>query len=277
MSTVATLIAELKVKLGDRARDELDRLVASPEGQALLERDEAVLIAERAALVKRLAACPGKFKQAQAAAGRRAEAAALAVAAAQKQLVDARDGVVAAGAASLAASAGEADEKLELERELLEGADSRLETFAQHAEDLCGMARHLLVAQPVAKRNWISGERWTEVLTNAVEVDAARNALMQAALTSRGMRLQALDSRSIVEWLQATLSDLEPLLRPFRLDLLSLDENGVLQRDKTMPRRLTINSAIRAAGGSPDVSDDLPGIDPKPNVTRARQMLALLG
>ena len=277
MSTVATLIAELKSKLGERARDELDRLVSSPEGESLLRRDEEKIIAERKMLAQRLAACPAKYVVAQVAAGKRSAAAAKALADAESALRVARDEVVSATAQAHAADGGEADERLELERELRDGADARLETFALHCEDLAGMARHLLVAQPVAKKDWITGERWTEVVTNRTEVDAARDALTTAASTARGMRLQALESVAVIEWIQQALSSLEPLLQPFRLDLLTLDVNGVLQRDKTMPRRLTINSAIRAAGGVPDASDDLPGIDPKPNVTRARQMLALLG
>ena len=273
MSTVATLIAELKLKLGERARDELDRLVSSPEGESLLRRDEEKIVAERRLLAQRLAEVGPKFAKAQAAAAVRAEAAATALHAAESALHAARDEHVAACAQSIAASSGEADERLELERELREGADARLETFALHAEDLCGMARHLLVAQPIAKRNWVSGERWTEVLTNAVEVDAARDALMQAASTARGMRLQALDSHTIVEWIQGTLSDLEPLLRPFRLDLLSLDENGNLTRDKSVPRRVLINASIRANGGVPDIADE---IDQAPNRHRAERALGLL-
>ena len=273
MSTVATLIAELKLKLGDRAKDELDRLVSSPEGEALLRRDEENIIAERKTLVKRLAACPGKFKQAQTAAGVRADAAAKALADAESALRVARDEYAAACAQSIAAQTGEADERQEIECELRDGADARLEQFAQHAEDLADMARHVLVATPVAKRSWVTGEKWTELVTNRTEVDAARDGLMRAASTARGMRLQALESMAVTEWMQSTLADLEPLLRGFRLDLLSLDENGNLTRDKTLPRRVLINGAIRANGGVPDIADE---IDQAPNRHRAERALGLL-
>ena len=276
MASIQTLLSELATQLTPRARDELDRLIASPEAEALLARDEEKIIAERAALVKRLVEVGPKFAAAQVAASKRSAAAATALAEAESALRAARDELVASTAQSLAASSGEADETLEIERELREGADARLEQFAQHAEDLSGMARHLLVARPIAKRNWVSGERWTEVVTNADEVDAARAGLMRAAGTARSMRLQALDSRSIVEWLQATLASLEPLLRPFRLDLLTLDENGVLTRDKTMPRRQVINASIRANGGSTDVADELPTYDAAPNRRRAERALGLL-
>ena len=277
MSSIQSLISELSAKLSPRGKDELARLVATPEAEEMLRRDESKTVAERKLLAQRLAACPGRYAKAQAEAGVRAGAAALAIEAAQKQLADARDEVVAATAQALAASTGAADETLELERELRDGADARLETFALHCEDLCGMARHLLVAQPIAKRNWVSGERWTEVATNEPEVQACRDALTTAASTARAMRLEALESLAVIEWIQQALSSLEPLLQPFRLDLLSLDENGNLTRDKTMPRRQVINAAIRANGGSPDVADELPGIDPAPNRHRAERVLGLLG
>ena len=203
----------------------------------------------------------------------RADAAAKALADAEIALHAARDGFVAACAQNLAAQTGESDARQLLERELLESADARLETFALHCEDLAGMGRHLLVAQPVAKRNWVTGEKWTEIATNATEVQAARDALMQAASTARAMRLQALESMAVTEWMQGTLASLEPLLRPFRLDLLSLDENGVLQRDKTLPRRQTINAALRAHGATPDVPDE---IDQAPNRHRAERALGLM-
>ena len=171
---------------------------------------------------------------------------------------------------------GEADERQALERELRDGADARLEQFAQHVENLSGVARHVLVATPVAKRSWVTGEKWTEIVTNAVEVDAARDALTTAANAARAMRLQALDSHTITEWLQSTLADLEPLLRPFRLDLLTLDENGNLARDKTLPNRVLANQAIRAAGGASDVPDELPEYDRAPNLHRAQKALGLL-
>ena len=276
MSSIANLVAELKLKLGDRARDELDRLVSSPEGEALLRRDEAKIIAERKLLTKRLVEVGPKFAKAQAEAGVRSDAAAKTLADAESALRVARDEYAAACAQSIAAQTGEADERLELERELRDGADARLETFALHCEDLCGMARHVLVATPVAKRNWVSGERWTEVVTNAVEVQACRDALTTAASTARGMRLQALESMAVTEWIQQALSSLEPLLRPFRLDLLSLDESGNLTRDKSVPRRVLINTAIRSNGGTTDVSDDLPVHDTAPNRRRAERALGLL-
>ena len=277
MSSIQSLITELSTKLSPRARDELSRLVATPEAAALLERDEESILASRRLLTKRLVEVAPKFAAAQAAAGKRADAAAKALADAEIALHAARDELVAATAQSIAASSGEADEKLELERELRDGADARLETFAQHAEDLCGMARHLLVAQPIAKRNWISGERWTEIATNAPEVQACRDALTTAAGTARGMRLQALESMAVTEWMQGTLASLEPLLRPFRLDLLTLDESGNLTRDKSVPRRQIINTSIRSNGGTTDVSDDLPAHDTAPNRHRAERVLALLG
>ena len=276
MSTIQTLLSELATKLTPRAKDELDRLVASPEGEALLRRDEEKTVAERKLLAQRLAGCPGRYAKAQAEAGVRADAAAKTLSDAESALHAARDELVAATAQNLAAQTGETDERQLLERELLESADARLETFALHCEDLAGMGRHLLVAQPVAKRNWVTGEKWTEIATNATEVQAARDALMQAAGTARAMRLQALDSRSIVEWLQATLASLEPLLRPFRLDLLAIDENGNLTRDKTLPNRILANRAIRAAGGVSDVPDELPTYDNAPNRRRAERVLALL-
>ena len=106
MSTVATLIAELKLKLGDRAKDELDRLVSSPEGEALLRRDEEKIIAERKMLMKRLVEVAPKYVSAQVAAGKRAEAAAKTLSDAEIALHAARDGFVAACAQSLAAQTG---------------------------------------------------------------------------------------------------------------------------------------------------------------------------
>ena len=277
MSTVATLIAELKVKLGDRARDELDRLVASPEGQALLERDEAVLIAERAALVKRLAACPAKFAAAQAEAGKRAETAAKALHAAESALHAARDEVVSATAQNLAADVGEANERQELERELRETADPRLAEFSAHALDLDGLVNSCFASYPVVTRHWLSKEKSTEIISNRDQILEVRGLLKTASADALRAQLEPMTTLDVTELLQEHLSTLRPLLAPLNLHLLDIDEHGNLTRDRTKPRRQLANEAIRAAGGTTDVSDELPVYDRAPNLHRAQKALGLLG
>ena len=273
MSTIQTLLSELATKLTPRAKDELDRLVSSPEGESLLRRDEEKIIAERAALVKRLAACPGKFKQAQAAAGVRAEAAALAIEAAQKQLADARDEVVAATAQALAAQTGEADERQELERALRDGADPRLAELVGHCDELGGVANSCFAHRPVASRDWATGRITTETVTNRAEVLAAREALRTVGADALRLQLEALATHEITERIQAHLLALEPLLGALGMLVLSIDEAGRLKRERIVPNRVLANQAIRAAGGVSDVPDEL---DRAPNLHRAQKALGLL-
>ena len=276
MSTVATLIAELKVKLGDRARDELDRLVASPEGQALLDRDEAVLIAERKTLVTRLVACPAKYAAAQAAAARLGVTAAKVLAEAESALHAARDGYAEACRVTLSADVGEANERHELERALRELADPRLAELAGHCDELAGVANSCFAHRPVASRDWATGRITTETVTNRAEVLAAREALRTVGADALRLQLEALATHEITERIQAHLLALEPLLGALGMLVLTIDEAGRLKRERIVPNRILANRAIRAAGGASDVADELPTYDRAPNLHRAQKALGLL-
>ena len=63
MNGIQQLITELKTKLSINAREDLDRLIASPEAQHILKRDEDVELTKRRALVDQLAEIPEKFAQ----------------------------------------------------------------------------------------------------------------------------------------------------------------------------------------------------------------------
>ena len=273
MSSIATLVAELKVKLGDRARDELDRLVASPEGEALLRRDEESILASRRLLTKRLVEVGPKFAAAQVAAGKRGEAAAMALHAAESALHAARDEVVSATAQALAAQTGEADERQEIERELRDGADPRLAELAGHCDELAGVANSSFATRPVASRDWATGRITTETVTNRAEVLAAREALRAVGADAMRLQLEALTTHEITERIQTHLSALEPLLAALGMLVLSIDEAGRLKRERIVPNRVLANQAIRNAGGVSDVPDEL---DRAPNLHRAQKALGLM-
>ena len=277
MASVQTLLSELATKLTPRARDELSRLIASPEAEALLARDEEKIVAERKLLAQRLAACAGRYAKAQAEAGVRSDAAAKALADAESALRVARDGYAEACRVALSADVGEANERQELERELRETADPRLAELAGHCDELGGVANSCFAHRPVASRDWATGRITTETVTNRAEVLAAREALRAVGADALRLQLEPLTTHEVTERIQAHLSALEPLLGALGMLVLSIDEAGRLKRERIVPNRILANRAIRAAGGSTDVSDELPAPDRAPNVTRARQMLALLG
>ena len=276
MSTIATLIAELKLKLGERARDELSRLIATPEAEEMLARDEAKTVAERAALAKRLVEVGPKFAAAQVAAGTRGEAAAKALHAAEGALRAARDEYAEACRVALSADVGESTERLELERALREGADPRLAELAGHCDELSGVANSCFAHRPVASRDWATGRITTETVTNRAEVMAAREALRAVGADALRLQLEPLTTLEVTEQIQAHLLALEPLLAALGMLVLSLDESGRLKRERIVPNRVLANQAIRAAGGASDVPDELPTYDNAPNRRRAERVLALL-
>ena len=276
MASIQTLLSELATKLTPRARDELDRLIASPEAEALLARDEESILASRRLLTKRLAEVAGKFAAAQDAAGRRAEAAAMALRAAEGALHAARGELVASTAQALAAQTGEADERQEIERELRDGADPRLAEFSTHALDLDGLVNNCFAAYPVVTRHWLSKEKAIEIISNRDQILEVRGLLKTASADALRAQLDPMTTLDVTELLQAHLSALRPLLAPLNLHLLDIDEHGNLTRDRTKPRRQLANEAIRAAGGTTDVSDELPTYDTAPNRRRAERALGLL-
>ena len=276
MSSIQSLISELSTKLSPRAQNELSRLVSSVEGQALLERDESQIVAERKLLAKRLAACPAKYAAAQVAAGRRGEAAAKALAGAESALHAARDGYAEACRATLSADVAEATERQALERELREGADPRLAELAGHCDELGGVANSCFAHRPVASRDWATGRITTETVTNRAEVLAAREALRTVGADALRLQLEALATHEVTERIQAHLLVLEPLLAALGMLVLSIDESGRLKRERIVPNRVLANKAIRAAGGTSDVPDELPTYDRAPNLHRAQKALGLL-
>ena len=276
MASIQTLLSELATQLTPRARDELDRLIASPEAEEMLRRDEDKIVAERKTLVKRLAEVAGKFAAAQDAAGRRAEAAAKALADAESALRVARDGYAEACRVALSADVGEANERQELERELREGADPRLAEFSTHALDLDSLVNSCFAAYPVVTRHWLSKEKAIEIISNRDQILEVRGLLKTASADALRAQLEPMTTLDVTELLQEHLSTLRPLLAPLNLHLLDIDEHGNLTRDKTIPQRLRVNTAIREFGGTTDVSDDLPVHDTAPNRRRAERALGLL-
>ena len=230
-STIATLLAELKTKLGPRAKDELDRLISTPEGEALLARDEQQSLEARKELANQLKVVEGgKYAARKAEAGRRGEAATRAVEAADRQRAAARDEYLAATAAVLAADSAEADERGRLEVELRESADPRLADLVFHCDDLSGLCNSAFAMQPVVKgKHWLTREVTLSMVTNADEVTDARNTLARMKEDARAMQLLPLTSQEITERINTHLHALEPKLAALNLrGVLELNVDGQL-------------------------------------------------
>lgn len=282
MSSIETLFSELKQKLSPASRDQLDRLRHSPEADALFGREAEETTAERTALVATLSGLPTKYAALHGAAEKQIVADAAEVETARAAL--------RAAEAKLAASQGvgnqhethERNERFEAERTLRETADPRLAQFAGDCADLEQLANSAFHARvALGGKDWM-GRQSAEWVTNGAVVTAARDALKAASADARAMQLIVLDRQEVSDRLNSHIHQLEPMLEPMRLFVLTLDVHGNLSRERSRKTADMLKDAISSTGGRADREPTATAARaPKvfaglPRVRRARQQLDAL-
>lgn len=219
------LLAELR--LSRVAREELDQVLAIPEVEQIIGREEEQELAERAELVKHMTNLPGKFENRIQEAVEAAKMATRRHEAAEKELVAARQAMFAAQAAAAALDREQNAERFEIERQLVEGADSRLDEFIHHlgrAESFIGAS--FQVTSIYTEKSWLTGERNTVTETNLEAIQTARVLLNDAIRDCEAMRLEAISSVDVAERLTAWFHKLCPVVEQFKVHLPYIDAAG---------------------------------------------------
>ena len=236
--------------------EQLARVGAMPPIAALFEEDEKTQLQMLRGVAKQLADLGPRWAPIGAAAATDFNSKLSRVEKILGELASARQSLDAARAVLNAAAVGEANQRLELERELRENSDSRLLELAGHCRDIGEAARVSFTWRPEPYHNWLTGERRTDIWNNIEQVAMARNALQKLGADAQAQQLAPSSAVEVTEWLQSRLSALEPALAPLGLhDVLGLDENGNLTRDASLTMRTLSNRAIRKAGGQPGAPD----------------------
>lgn len=250
MNSIQTLITELKTKLSHQARQDLDRLIQSPEAQQLLQRDEEATLSRRRELIKQLEKLPAKYQAAKVAAAKPCQAAVDRLAAAELELQAARQNIVAVRAAASTPVRGEDLERLNAERELLATCDARLAEFSTHADNARQLVGHLITVWPTHTKHYITGERNIVYESNIEEVRAAMTLLAEATADCELMQEAAISFDDVSQRLTTWTHRLMPHLEKYELPVPFVDESGAVKLETKLSLRERYEVAIQHAMGA---------------------------
>lgn len=214
-----------KANLTKRDERVLRDIMTSPEAEQILARAEQATIEKRKALRLRLDGVDARHDKGIAAAGVAYQNAIRALEAVEAQLVAAREEEHRARSASYALESAKGQDARELELQLLETRDPRLEDFYRHLDDAKQKLRHLVRITAFPNRTW-TGEKSVTYETNAAEVSALSTVLKEAMEEVQSMTLLPLTRDEVSERITTWAHKLEPMLDAFSLPTPRLDENG---------------------------------------------------
>lgn len=234
------------LKLGKEAREEIDRVLALPEVEAILSREEQKTIAHRRELSEKLAAVPGRHKKSIEEAVRRAEEASRRVEKIEEELVNAKALRHLAVALEASAQRAEAIEAADLRAELQAGRDRRLDDLFLILDKLDDQARSLFQVWPAHRKGTFGGR---EVIyhNNLGEIEAARNVLAEGKRKLEGIAMGVMSRQEITEAMAQICADLD---RPLaELDLLCpfIGEQGEVKSPQAKTGTDLIGSRIERA------------------------------
>lgn len=191
-----------------RAESIVENLAASPQMQSVLAEMDATQVKHRQELVARLAAAPKRHEARCAETAIAKAAAEKAVAEARAALEVAMDRSMRATSAAVGAGAAYEHEKGQLRRELETTADPRLEVFAVACQDIFHVVRH----HKPKEIHQVAGYR-QRIQFDGTAIHEAMGALTDAAAQARAMKLEALSFGEITAGLEALRTDLLPKLQ----------------------------------------------------------------
>ncbi len=236
--TIRNLVESLK--LTGKAKDELGRVLALPEVQGILGREEASLVAKRAELVERLENTPGQFSKRKQETTRALSAAMSACDKAEQALRDAKNQIDHARANARATEFAEASQAGEIKAELFAGRDPRLVDYLTAITNIEGSVRVALTVWPEVSPRDMWGHKETVVRSNVNEMNAALDLIREVRLDIDRMSYEALTREQVSKRLMHWTEALQPALKPFSLIAPSLDEAG----EVTTSRRPTIAEVV---------------------------------
>ncbi len=256
---IADLIRDLK--LSPEGKAQLEKVLALPEVKGVDEREQARDIEKRRELIAKLGAIPGSHKAAIAIAGKNCAAAVAHVDSVSRELIAARLKYAAMAAAALAIETSSTTQCLEIERELRDGADSRLADFRFAFDQLADNVRNKIAVSGYRSQRNIFGQRETILVTNVAEVTSTRESIADAIADLDAMALAALTrdqvSKRLIDWCEK----LSVPLAGFNLAPPILSVTGELVWDHKNPTTAARDAAILlqeeafARDGSQGVAD----------------------
>ncbi|MEM5277475.1 hypothetical protein VSR17_20845 [Cupriavidus taiwanensis] len=214
-----------KANLTKRDERVLRDIMTSPEAEQILARAERTTIEKRKELRLRLDGVDARHDKGISAAGEVYWKAHLAREAAEAKLIEAREDERRASATCYALESAKGQETRDLELQLLETRDPRLDDFYLHLRDAKQQLRHLVRITAFPNRTW-TGERSVTYETNADEVHALSTVLKEAMVEVQRMTLLPVTRNEVSERLTTWAHKLEPMLDAFSLSTPRLDENG---------------------------------------------------
>lgn len=219
------------LKLDQKAREELDRVLALPEVEAILYREEHKIIANRRELLKRMSAVPDQHKKLIALAERRYVDSTDLVERLERELIEARASHQFAGMLNDGAKRAMEIEVANLVTELHEGRDRRLDNLYEALDKLDDQARSLTQVWPENRKS-TSGGLEVVYRSNIADMTAARDALAASKSKLESLALSVLSRSEITEAMAEICANLDKPLDSLDLVAPAIDESGAV----TQPR-----------------------------------------
>ncbi|MBZ0090962.1 MAG: hypothetical protein K8F27_01875 [Sulfuricellaceae bacterium] len=226
---LANLIKNLK--LGPDAREELDRVLALPEVEAILSREEHKTIAHRRELMKKLAGVPGRHSKSIEIANRKLAEAHHLAEKLEAELIEAKAAHRMAGMLADGAKREQENEQAELVAELHAGRDRRLDDLYLALDKLADQARGLVRIWPQTYKSPL-GSREVRYVGNSVEVEDARSSILAAQRKLEAFALGSMTRQEITDSMAEICANLVKPLDALDLVAPSIDESGAVTQPK---------------------------------------------
>lgn len=234
------------LKLPKEARDDLERIIALPEVEAILGREEAQTIKERRELRKQLDALPEKHRKAVEGAEATCLKAGKRFEEAEAEFKAAREARNYAMMVAYGLDLQVKGEEKELKRQLQAGRDTRLDDFYRILDGLEDIVRCRLSTWPIVTRRAFGGKD-VSYATNREDWDAAMAVLRDGKRQAEEIALDALSRQEITERLAEICRSLELPLAKFDLTAPTIDQYGDLRPPKTSLDAETIRKLAEKA------------------------------
>lgn len=225
-SAVQKVLDGLRLPKEDRA--EIDRFIKRPEVKQVFEADEIERLAHRRTLMAELKNIPAAIAKNADKADKSMASVLARFEAAEKEYRAAEEELRVARLAAHYAGYPNDRRRLELELELIKGADPRIREFLIHVDNANQAARGKNKFWASTVRN-ILGIATTKYFSNLDDIVAAREATAKAGTELKAMMLDALTHDQVTQQLQAISTRLKPDLWTLEMNPPTLDEHGAVK------------------------------------------------
>lgn len=247
-TTIRTLLDSLKLPAAERKT--VADLLAVPEVEAVMNREEARELGHRRSLAKQLTDAPAKHARAIADSARNAHKARERHDAALMEMRAATEALCHMDQLARGAGLTLASEQEALRRELREGRDKRLDDVHFHLTYLDDTVRALVTVWPVVEPSdaYVShGNRSVRYAGNLEDVKSTRRLLAGALAEIDAMTLAALSHAEVTERLASICAKLAEPLASFELSPPTINELGEVEAPKRWVGVLDRRERVEAA------------------------------